>query len=144
MALVLQVFGDRQLQVEAARLKDDADLLAHLVRLARNIEALNGSATAGWGHQRRQDAEEGGFPAAIGAQQAEDLRSAKLEAEVIEGEALSIAVGQALEHDRGEHDRRSRGHWSIRDCRCCRRLTECSHGHLPDALSIIAVSSSGR
>src|SRR5271168_2741278 len=137
MALVLQVFGDGQLEVETACLKDDANLLAHLVRLARNVEALDSGAACGRRHQRGQNAKQRGLAAAVGAEQAEDLRSVKFKAEAVEGEELSIAVGQALEHNRGNCGRS----W---DCGLRRGLTERSHGHFPVALSIITVSSSGR
>src|SRR5271170_4451853 len=99
MSLVLQIFRDGEFEVDAARLEDDTELLAHSIRVARDVEALNASAPAGRRHQRGEDAKERGFAAAVRAEEAEDLTGAHLEAEAVEREALSVAMGQAVEHD---------------------------------------------
>src|SRR5277367_1971549 len=52
MALVLQVLCDGELDVEAASLEDDPDLLADFVWLAGGVESLNPGIPAGGDHQR--------------------------------------------------------------------------------------------
>ena len=46
MAGVAQVLFDGELDVERARLEDDAGLLADLRRLRRDVEAANGGSAA--------------------------------------------------------------------------------------------------
>src|SRR5271163_3594601 len=102
MSLVLQIFRDGEFEVDAARLEDDTELLAHSIWVARDVEALNAGAPASRRHQRGEDAKERRLAAAVGAQQSEDLTGAHLEAEAVERETLSVAMGQAVELDRRE------------------------------------------
>ena len=99
MSLMLEIFGDGELEVEAAGLKDDADLLAHLVGVARHIEALDAGAASGGGHECGENAEEGRFPAAVRVEQAEDLARAELGCTLLEAHQ---AQRDAARHDRGE------------------------------------------
>ena len=71
---VAQVLLDGELDVERARLEDDAGLLADLPGFLGDIEAADGGRAARRNHECREDAEERGLAAAIGAEQAEDLR----------------------------------------------------------------------
>jgi hypothetical protein len=95
---VLQVLGHRQLEVQAPGLKDDAGLLPRLVRFAGHIEALI-RPSAGGHHQRRKDAEQGRLAAAIGTQQAEDLRRLYGKAQVVERQPVAVVMGEAVELD---------------------------------------------
>ena len=99
MSLVLQVLGDGQLEVQAPGLKDDAGLLPCPVRFPGHIEALNPGHSASRHHQRRKDAEERGLAAAIGTQQAEDLRRLHGKAQVVERQAIAVVMGKAIEFD---------------------------------------------
>ena len=71
MAGVAEVFFDGELDVQRARLEDDAGLLADLRRLGGDVEAADGGEAAGGDHQGGEDAEERGFAGAVGAEQAE-------------------------------------------------------------------------
>ena len=99
MALVLQVLGHRQLEVQAPGLKDDTGLLPRLVRFPGDIEALDLGGPAAGHHQRRKDAEKSCLAAAIGTQQSEDLRRLDGKAQVVERQAVSIVMGEAVELD---------------------------------------------
>src|SRR5262249_16824368 len=97
MTLVFQVLGDGEFDVEAARLKDDADLLTDLVWLTGCVESLNICVAAGRHHERGENAEESCLAAAIGAKQAEDFSCAYFEVKLIERLPLSIVVREADE-----------------------------------------------
>ena len=79
------------------------------------------------------------LPLPLGPEQAEDLAGAYFEAESVERETFSVAVRQAVEHDRREGGPRCGSGGEIG-----RSLTERCHFYFPVALSIMAVSSSGR
>ena len=53
----------------------------------------------GGGHERGEDAEEGGFAAAVGAEEAEDFAAVDVEGEVVEGDAVAVAVGELVDLD---------------------------------------------
>ncbi len=100
MALVLQVLGHGQLEVQAPGLKDDAGLLARPVRFPGDIEALDPGHSATGHHQRRKNAEERRLAAAIGTQQAEDLCRLDGKAQVVERQAIAVVMGEAVEFNR--------------------------------------------
>ena len=64
-----QVFFRGQLHVDALRLKDHADIAAHLRRIAGDIVSHDHGAAAGGNHQRRENAERRGLAAAVRAEQ---------------------------------------------------------------------------
>ena len=96
MALAAQVFGDGQGLVEALRLENHPDGAAHGSGLPGDIVAGNYGAAAGRHHHRGEDAEECGFPASIGPQQAEDLAGFYLEVDIRKGQARPILMSQVF------------------------------------------------
>ena len=99
-----QVLFRRKLDVDALRLEDHADVAAHQRRLARHIVPHDQRASARGQHQGRENAEGGGFAAAVGAKQAEDLGGAHIEGNAGQRHAVSVLMAQILELD---HRRRS-------------------------------------
>ena len=96
MALVFHIFGDRQLEVEAARLKNDAGLLTHAVGFACYVEALNASDAAARNHEGGEDAKECGLAAAIRSQKSENLCSLDGKRQVVERQPVPIIVRKAV------------------------------------------------
>ena len=80
MALMPEVLIRGQLGVDTLRLEHDADLAAKAGGILRGIAAHDQGAAAGRNHQRRKDAEESRFAAAVGAEQAEQFRGPHVEA----------------------------------------------------------------
>src|ERR1700733_14729054 len=99
MACVAEILFDGELDVQRARLEDDAGLLAHLRGLLCDVEAADGGEAARRDHQGGEDAEERGLAGAVGAEQAEDLRRRDGEGEMVEREAAAVVVGERREHD---------------------------------------------
>ena len=71
MALVPQILGCGQFQVDALGLEHDADLTAQLVGFLGRVKSHNDGAAASGNHQRRENAKHGGLAAAVGPQQSE-------------------------------------------------------------------------
>ena len=94
-----QVLFRRQLDVDALRLEDDADIAPHQCRLARYIVAHDQGASAGGHHQGRENAEGRGFAAAVGAEQAENLGGTHLEGDASQRDSISVLVAEVLELD---------------------------------------------
>ena len=99
MSLVLQVFRHRELDVDASRLKHDANLLPDAIRLRSHVETLNARVAAGGHHQRGKYAKQRGFSAAIWPEQAKDLGLSHLERKVIECQAASVVVSEPIQLD---------------------------------------------
>ncbi len=92
MSLMLEVFLDGELAIEAGALKRHTDVLPDRVRLAGNIQPQECD-RAGLQRQRRaEQAEQRGLAAAIGPQQSKDLPRRHLERDSRQRAALSIAV----------------------------------------------------
>src|SRR5438270_722068 len=71
MALVAQIFVGGELGIDALGLEDDTDLAAKAIRIFGGIMAHDESATRSGNHQRRKDAKECGFAAAVLAKKSE-------------------------------------------------------------------------
>ena len=137
---MLQVFGHRQLEVQAPGLKDDAGLLPRPVRFPGHIEPLDPGHPAARHHQGGKNAEERGLAAAVGTQQAENLRRLHGKAQVIERQAIAIVMRQPVQFNRHRFGSYRRTGCSLPDVRSG---SPCAY-LLPVAFSIITVSSSGR
>ena len=80
MSLMADVFGDGQFFVEAGGLKDDADPLTDGLLLPGQIERQDGDAAGLERNEGREEAEEGGLAAAVGAEKGEDLAARRSKA----------------------------------------------------------------
>ena len=99
MADVDEVLFGGKFHVDAARLEDHSDLAAHSAGIERHVVAQDQGASGGGKHQRGEDAEHGGLAAAVGAEQAEDLRALHVEGDAVEGHAVAVLVAQAFDLD---------------------------------------------
>ena len=117
-----QVFFGRQLDVDALRLEDHADVAAHQRGFARDIVAHDQRAPAGGQHQGRENAEGRGLAAAVGTQQAEDLGRPHVERNPGQRDAISVLMAQVLQLNRWRRNgvgRRPQGRIGrhVRNCR---------------------------
>jgi hypothetical protein len=96
MSLMPKILVGRELEVDALRLKDHADLPPHARRLLRRVAAHDGGAAGGRNHQRGKNPEERGLAAAIRTEQAEQLRRTHVERNSVQSGAVLIAMHQVL------------------------------------------------
>src|SRR5579875_717867 len=99
VALMSEVFSNREFDVEAARLKDDANLLADPVGFMGNVETLNASGPVCRHHECGEDPEKCGFAAAIRSEQAEDLCRTHLEGKMVQGQPPSVIMSKLRQSD---------------------------------------------
>ena len=109
MSLMADVFGDRQFFVEAGGLKDDADVAADFLLVVVEIESQDFDPADLQRDQGRQQAEEGGLAAAVGAEKGEDFARGDRQRQVGEGLPLAVPVAQLRNVDRGGSGHRQSG-----------------------------------
>ena len=78
MSLMPKILVGGELQINALRLKDHADLPPQARRFLRRIVAHDRSAARAWKHQGGENPEERGLAAAVGTEQAEQLSLAHI------------------------------------------------------------------
>ena len=96
-----QVLFRRELDVDALGLEDYADVAAHQRGLARDIVSHDQGAAAGRKHQRRKNAERCRLAAAVGAQQAEDLRGTHIERDAGQRDTIAVLMAKRLQLNDG-------------------------------------------
>src|SRR3954468_12571733 len=94
MTLMHQVLCRRELYVDALCLRDYPNSAPHLVGLSHGIEAGDACASAGWNHQRVENAKECRLATAIWAEQTEDLCRTNIKRDSIERRAISVLMSQ--------------------------------------------------
>ena len=109
MALMFEILAHPQFLVEARRLENDADPAAQRAGVAEQIEPQNGGRAAAWPNERRQNAEKRGLAAAVRSEQAKDLARRDAKRDVIEREAIAVAMSQLVSDECGR-DSLDRGH----------------------------------
>ncbi len=97
LAVDIDVLPSREIEVGSKRLRDDADVLAHLARVLRDVEARDYRVAAAGHQQRGQHPHDGGLAGAVGPEQSEHLAAADLEVDAVDrgesAEALSQVFG---------------------------------------------------
>ena len=101
MAVAAEVLFGGELLVEAGGLKDGADLATKGVAMAVYVLAQHLNGVGGRGDEGAEYAEESGFAAAVGAEEAEDFGGVDGESEVVECDASAIPVGEGGDLDDG-------------------------------------------
>jgi hypothetical protein len=99
VALAAQVLFHRKRFIEALRLEHHAHVTPHGRGFAHHIASGEDGAALGGYHHRRQNAEERGLAAAIGAEQTEDLALSHGETDAGESNAGAVTMGQTLNFD---------------------------------------------
>src|SRR5205823_13029202 len=94
MAVVAEIFLGGELFVERWGLEDDGNLGAEGAGVAGELEIQHAHAAVLRWDQRGEDAEEGGFARAVGAEEGEDFALVDVEGEVGEGGAIAVGVGE--------------------------------------------------
>src|SRR4051812_11452793 len=101
VADVHKIFGGGELYVDALGLEDDADLASKSVGIGSGIVAHDDGASAHRKHESRKNTEHRGLAATVGAEQAEDLGLAHVEADAVESSASVVLVTEVLNADYG-------------------------------------------
>src|SRR5438045_7136845 len=96
MALMPEILISRQLGIDALRLEHDSDLAAKAGGILRGVAAHDQSAAAGRNHQRRKNAEQRRFAAAVGPQQPKQFRRPYVEAHTVQSCAALVPVNEIL------------------------------------------------
>src|SRR4051812_34943219 len=96
MSLMPEVLVRREFGIDALRLEYDADLPANRGWIMGGVPAHDQGVAGGRNHQSRQDAEQRGLAAAVGAEQPEQFRGANVERNAIKRGAVFVSVNQIL------------------------------------------------
>src|SRR5712692_678834 len=97
----LQVFRDGQVVVEAEILRHIADALADGFRIRGDIETFDKSRTAAERQEAGKHFDDGGFSAAVGAEESEDFAFFDAEADVVDGGEVAESSDEILRGDGG-------------------------------------------
>jgi hypothetical protein len=93
-ATEIEVFLDLHLGVERDVLRQVAEVLADLLGLVKDVEPVDRRAAAGRRHVAGEDLQRGRLPRAVGAEEADDLPLLYFEADAVDGQRLSVSLGQ--------------------------------------------------
>src|SRR6267143_5378005 len=107
-AVELQVFRDGQIVIEAEVLRHVADVLANGFRFGAHVEAFDEGRAAAERQKSGEHFDDGGFSAAIGAEETEDFAFSDAEADVVHGGEVAEAAHEKFGGDCG-------GRGSLRD-----------------------------
>jgi len=102
----VEVFLHGEVFVEAELLAHVADMLLDLGGIFDYVHAENGAGAGGWREESAKSFDDGGFTGTVGAEEAEDLTFAYLEADVVDRSELAKADGEVA-----GGDGRSLGGW---------------------------------
>src|SRR5262249_23800529 len=98
-AVEIQALPCRQIAVHRVGLRNDADLVAHLVGVFRHVVAHDERAPRGRPDERREHADERALAGAVRSQDAEDLVALDLEDEIVVGREVAELLGQVLDRN---------------------------------------------
>ena len=95
----VEVFGERELVVDAEEIGHVSDPGVHLLAFFRHIGAVDVGLAIGGLEQRCQDAKGRGLAGAVRSHETEDLSLRHLEGDMVEGGAFAVDLGQVLNSD---------------------------------------------
>ena len=98
-AVEAEVLRDGQPLVEGGLLEDDAEPLPDVRRLRGHVQAEDARRALARAEQRREDAEEGGLPAAVGAEEAEERARRHAQRHTPERDVVAVAVRDVRDVD---------------------------------------------
>src|SRR5437762_3390628 len=128
MTVMNEIFRHGQLGIEAGILEDHAEPRANALGFPLEIVPEHAHSALAGPNQRREDLEQSGLAAAVGAEQSEDLAALDGEADSPQRFALAVAVSEV-----GDFDRRGHGgtamHLTIAAC----AQDRCRAMHAPPA-----------
>src|SRR5882757_9833682 len=100
-AVELQVFRDGQVVVETEILRHVADVLADRFGIGADVEAFHEGGTAAEWQKAGEHLDDGGFSAAVGAEEAEDFAFFDAEADVVDGGEVAETAHEMFGGDGG-------------------------------------------
>src|SRR5712692_4782188 len=95
-AIELQIFGDGKIVVKTEILRHVADALANAFGFGAHIEAFDVSVATAERQKPREHFDDGGFPAAVGAEKAENFTFLDAKADVIDGGEIPEAAHEIV------------------------------------------------
>jgi hypothetical protein len=101
LSVQAQVLGRAQVSVEGRVLEDEADVAADVVALGGDVEAGDARAPAGGTREGAEDVDRGGLPGTVGAEEAEHLAAADLEAHAPHRRDVAERLAQVGDGDCG-------------------------------------------
>src|SRR5215510_12807152 len=101
MPLMPQIFCRSQFDVDALLLKHHTNPTTHFIRLPGCVKSADQCLSSSGQHQRRKNAKERCFAAAVGAQKAEDFSREHIKRYSLEGRALPVAVPELFDPNDG-------------------------------------------
>src|SRR4051794_12040586 len=101
MSLMHQVFGCRELHVNALLLKHHSNIPPNIAWIRDDAPVADAGIATGGFHQSGENAEQSRFTAAVRTKQAKDLGFGDGKRSSIESGAITIAVYDLLDRDRG-------------------------------------------
>src|SRR5579863_3108625 len=104
MSLMPEVLGRGQLHINTLRLENYANLPPQIVRITRDIEAHDRSASPDRNHQRGEDAKQRGLAAAIGSQQPEKFGVTNIKRHAVQSSAVAVMMNNILDRNHGGRD----------------------------------------
>src|ERR1051325_4760972 len=95
----LEVLEHGEVAVERERLRDVADVAAHLLAFLFDVEAVDAGVAGGGDEEAAEDADERRLAGAVRAEEAEDLAARDLQRDVVEGADGAEVLGDVLDVD---------------------------------------------
>ena len=92
-----QVPPDGHLAVERRRVGEKPDAAPHLVRIARDVDPVDGHLAGGRQQHAAEDLQRRGLAGAVEAEKADDLAAIDREVEVVDGGVLAVVLGQSFD-----------------------------------------------
>jgi hypothetical protein len=95
----LQVRADGHVRVQRDRLGEVADVPAPLQRIVSHVVVGYPDIPSGGHEVAGENAHRGGLARPVGSQQTNDLALLDIEADIVDGEALAVVLGEILDSD---------------------------------------------
>ena len=98
-AAEVQILGDAHLLVQRSRLGQVTDFLSSSARVGHDVDAVDRASARGGRQVAGDHADRSGFACSVGTEEADDLTSGDLKAQIIDRENGSVPLGEMLGDD---------------------------------------------
>ena len=114
VAVKTKIVFRSQTVVQGRILKDNADLLAHLLRIFAHVAAGNSGGSAGRMQDGAKHADGGGFTGAVRSQETKNLSFVHVERDAVNGGHFAKAAGEFVDFNDYIHGAYFSGLWSYK------------------------------